>query len=701
MNISRNIIYLLLSLTVLLNCAPKPNQKNGSIEIPDTFHKVIKNIHFDTLGNYTPEITHELIAPNLLKVNMAFEISDSLRQDDWQIDILPAFKSHFHWSPHLTPSDEHIIDQHVFRAPAMIVSDTVNHLQLSIIPNLDLISEYGPRWYMDMDVPNQKLTLGISDNEVKEHVLFTKKPGTVYPPGKFEYGFYIMMSEGKSALENPWRDIASFLWERWGKPLYKQGEPIKGDLEPYIKHTYNWAFNLWEDVVWQEFELNGRQVGAPAFIVNATQSPNYPGVSYEREFRSIWNQAWFSSLRSASGLYRYAKRTGNDELLRKALMTKELALSFPQKQGLFHGLIGTEMEEFEIDGKAHYKSLGWGTHYFGNSNRFPRTEAYPTGNPAKAPFHILDMSWTAYLMLTWYEELEQDKRLIHYATTYAESLLKLQDADGFFPGWLNTETLQALGILDQSSESSMSVTFLLKLYQLTQNTKYRDAAFKCMDGIIKDIIPVGKWEDFETYWSCSRYGNKDLVNKKVLRNDMYKQNTLSIYWTAEALFQAFKITGNQKYIELGQRTLDELLMAQAVWQPPFMYVKTLGGFGVMNGDGEWNDSRQSLFAELIIKYGKELNEEEYIQRGLAALRSSFVMMYCPENPQTKTQWEARHPHFGEEDFGFMMENYGHNGTTSPEGIGIGVFTIYDWGNGAASEAYNRIVDHYGEEILSR
>ena len=35
-------------------------------------------------------------------------------------------------------------------------------------------------------------------------------------------------------------------------------------------------------------------------------------------------------------------------------------------------------------------------------------------------------------------------------------------------------------------------------------------------------------------------------------------------------------------IRLGQRVLDELLMTQASWQPPYMYVNVLGGFGVMN-----------------------------------------------------------------------------------------------------------------------
>ena len=127
-----------------------------------------------------------------------------------------------------------------------------------------------------------------------------------------------------------------------------------------------------------------------------------------------------------------------------------------------------------------------------------------------------------------------------------------------------------------------------------------------------------------------------------------------------------------------------------------MYVNVLGGFGVMNSDAEWNDARGSLFAEIILQYGELLGMAEYYERGISALKSSFVMMYCPENPRTKEQWEKTWPFFGPEDYGFTMENYGHNGRTSPEGLGMGEFTIYDWGNGAAAEAYNRILDKFGE-----
>ena len=41
---------------------------------------------------------------------------------------------------------------------------------------------------------------------------------------------------------------------------------------------------------------------------------------------------------------------------------------------------------------------------------------------------------------------------------------------------------------------------------------------------------------------------------------------------------------------------------------------------------------------------------------------SFVFN-LPENPLTKAQYEKVYPYFGKEDYGFNMENYGHDGRT--------------------------------------
>ncbi|RIH65453.1 hypothetical protein D1164_10040 [Mariniphaga sediminis] len=662
-------------------------------EIPSWINEYVASIDYQLLGGETPDVHYSVLSEHVVKVSVSFNLKDSIYQDDWQVNIIPAFLPDFHWASHLTPTDEHIIAQHAFRAPAVIVVS--DEKKLTIIPDLNLLQEIpSVNWYMDMDAADNKITLGMSKSKVREHVLFVRDSGAVFPPGKREFGFYILVSDKKESIQNPFRDAVAFLWEKWGNNAFRSMVSGFVDLERYVVHTYNWAFDAWKESVWQEFNLNGKEVGAPVFIVNTTQSPNYPDEVNEREFRSIWNQAWFNSLRSASGLYRYAKRTENKKLLEYANKTKELALAFPQKNGFFPGLISTEMEKVEINEKKYNRSKGWGTYYFGNSNRNPYSR-----NARVSPYHILDMSFTANQMLLWYSELEQDKRLLDYAVRYADALIEIQFENGFFPGWLDQETLHPMQHLNESPESAMSVTFLLNLYKITQNEKYRRSALKAMNTIIENILYEGQWEDFETYWSCSRYGSEDLVGKKAERNNQYKQNTLSMFWAAEALLESFYLTDNREYLNQGERTLDELLMYQASWQPPYIYVRTVGGFAVMNADGEWNDSRQSLFSELIIRYGEELKRDEYIERGIAALYASFEMMYCPENNDTKKQWEKVWPFFNEKDYGFMMENYGHGGVTSPDGIGIGEFTIYDWGNGAASEAYNRIVDHFGKKFL--
>lgn len=689
----RYSVYIFLLLFLLYGCSSSSVREQYGLklkEFPIDCDSLIKSIEIDRLGDaeFSSEVTQ--VDENIVKVHIRFDLKDTVKQDDWQVQIKPAFKPEFNWAPHLTPTVNNIIDQHVFRSPALIATD--QQRGIVIIPDLDILSRSGKnRWYMDMDAENNILSLGMSVSKVSDHVLYERQPGAVYEGGIVEYGFYIIKYTEKQELANPFRLPLQFMWNKWGHDrLVKLSSE---DFEPYVKYTYNWAFNTWEKSVWQEFTLNGKKVGAPVFIVNTTQSPNYPGEVNEREFRSIWNQAWFSSLRSASGLFRYARRTADRTLLEKANLTKELALSFPMKDGFFYGLIGTDMCEVEMDGKKCNRSKGWDHYFWGNSNRNPFT-----WDARQSPFHILDMSWTALLMLRWYEELEKDARLLAYAETYARALLGVQYENGYFPGWLDLEKLQPMEYLNDSPETSLSVTFLLKLYEMTGKEKYKIAALKGIEAV-KEAITEGRWEDFETYWSCCRIGTPQWVGKKVTRNNMYKQCNFSMFWTAEALLECYRITGCFDYLKLGQRVLDEMLMTQASWQPSYIYVNGLGGFGVMNTDGEWNDSRGSLFAEVILQYGKLLDIPEYKERGICALKTSFEMMYCPQNLKAKQQWEKVWPFFNEKDYGFTMENYGHGGRTSLTGEGMGEFTIYDWGNGAASEAFNRILDRYGAEIF--
>jgi len=685
---------LFLILLIILNTLTSINVSGQNI--PNDLRPYVSNLEYSMIGKNKPKIHYQRINNQTYRIDINWDLKKETDLNKLYISIKPKFKPTFHWAPHLTPTDNHIIAQHVFRSAAIIVQD--ENKTLSIIPDVSLLEEKPIiPWYLDQDASNNLISLGLANSKITDHILYEREESTKFPKGNYKLAFYILVSSDTLDIQNPFAKVSSFMWQKWGSPLYAKGEPIpQKNLDSYVDYTYQWAFNHWRSSVWQEFDIKGKRVGAPAFIVNVTQSPNYPEEVNEREFRSVWNQAWFNSLRSASGLYRYSKRKGIDSLLKYANLTKELALSFPQKNGFFPGLIATDMEEIGIGSKKYRRSKGWDTQYFGNSNRNPFT-----WDPKEAPYHILDMSYTALLMLDWYLELDKDQRLLDYAIGYADALIAIQRPDGYFPAWLDLETQKDLEILSKSAESSMSVTFLLKLYQITKEEKFKLSALGALSVIEDEIVPIGRWEDFETYWSCSRFGQDSLVDKKVVRNNLYKQNTLSMYYTAQASMEAYKVTGEKGYLYTGQRVLDELLMWQAVWQPSFIYIHALGGFGVMNADAEWNDSRQSLFAELILDYGKELERKDYMQRGLVALKASFIMMYSPENVETKEQWQRRWPFLGSEDYGFMMENYGHDGKTDSNGIGIGEFTIYDWGNGAAAEAVNRVIDHWGNAVFHK
>ncbi|MBZ5565549.1 MAG: hypothetical protein LAP13_24400 [Acidobacteriia bacterium] len=646
-------------------------------------------------GAGLPRVSISKVEGGWQRVQLKWVLPRETAQDELSVRFDLSFEPEFWWAPHLAPQEGYVVGQHVFRAPAMIVQR--GSLTLVVAPDLDVVGERVENpWFMDYDAMQRKMWLGMTATEIPRHVQYKKVPGMKFGRGKVELSFFVAAYHDRAEVRNPWSRVADFQWKRWGRPLYAQGEPIRAPLLNYVRHTYNWAFEGWGKFVWQEFDLNGVRVGAPQFIVNISQSPNYPGSWYQRESLSIWNQAWFSSLRSASGLYRYARRTGDKELLRKANLTKELALAAPMRDGIFPSVIGTQNQEVEIEGKKYPRPMGWDHSFWGNSNRTPRDHGI-----SSQWYHILDSSWTALLMLRWYEELEKDPRLLDYARRYGERLLSLQDSEGFFPGWLHPETFKPGPVMNHTPESSMSVTFLLKLSEVTGEGKYRAAALRAMNAVLAEIVPQGRWEDFETYWSCCPWGRDKYLGKKIERNAMYKQNTLSMFWTAEALLATYRATGNARYLAWGRRTLDELSMYQQVWQPPFIYVPALGGFASMNADGEWNDARETLFAELFLDYYRETGDPNYFERGVAALKSGFTMMYCPENPTVKKMWEKVYPWFGPADYGFTMENYAHGGRTTPEGEGMGVFTIYDWGNGAAAEAAMRILDHYGQVYIDR
>lgn len=228
----------------------------------------------------------------------------------------------------------------------------------------------------------------------------------------------------------------------------------------------------------------------------------------------------------------------------------------------------------------------------------------------------------------------------------------------------------------------MHVMLLCLLHELEPDARYIEAAERAAAVVLDEVVKSGRWEDFETYWSCSQQWEEKQYGRLDPRSGLYNQCNFGMYWTAEGFKDLYRATGKAEWLDAGEQVLAEASLYQQIWQPPYFSVPTVGGFGVMNSDDEWNDARQSLFALTYQSYYSMTGDESYRARAMWAMKASFYMMYCPLNPEVKALYEQVHPQFNEDDYGFHMENFNHHDGTPV--LGLGEFTIFDWGCGAAA-----------------
>lgn len=560
--------------------------------------------------------------------------------------------------PYLTPEEGQVIGDAVFRAPAVVLAS--GDRVVALVADVDDVARTkGYRAWLDVDHPKKTVTYAAGAFDVEGHVFYRRAalPG---PPPAVSLRLHVV--EGTSR-DDAYGLAARWMWQRWGKPALEAPPP---DLAIAMGHVVRWAFDSeWTESVWQDVELptaHGATAGAPVFIVDVSRHPSVPPAERRwRERRSIWNQAWFSTQRCANGLLRYARQTEAPSLETRARAMTELAFAAPMTDGLFPAVLVADDPE----------AARGGTWRWTNSDRRP-------ARASAEACHIVDAAFTCRMLLEW-ETLAADARVGPRVDAFVARLLDLQRPSGAFPGWVEPDG-SVPAVLAEGPESAMAVSLLFERGHVAPAR--RGLAF--LEGVARE----GRWEDFETYFSCAPWGTP---GAKVARNGVYKQNTLGIAWTAEAFFRGWRATGDARWLHLARRCLDELSLYQAVWSPPFLPAPGFGGFGVMNADSEWNDARQSLFAPLYLEIGLATGDAELVERGVAAMRASFAMLYAPENPVLAEAYERRHPFFGPESYGFMMENQGH-GSAEP----IGTFTIYTWGNGSALAAAATVRDRFPE-----
>lgn len=594
--------------------------------------------------------------------------------------------------PHLSPQPGQVIGDFVFRSPALILADAARVVVL--IPDVDDVARLGAqpdvRAFLDYDHLRRRVRAGFGRVVPESHTFFrllTRPAGARVEKGRtrdVSLRVHVLTSSARADLENPYGLAARELWQRWGRRGLSE-ELAATPLDRYLAWTTQWAFSPhgWGEEVWQtpalpcateghlgapaptrsDLEPTSIAPAAPVFIVDVGRHPSVPKEARTwREPRAIWNQAWFSTQRCANGLYRHARHIGDDDLTRRARAMTEVALAAPDRDGLFPSVLHADDA---------------GTWSWTNSDRRPATVS-------QAAVHLVDVAVTARALLEWFD-LTGDARALRRALAAAQRLATLQRPSGAFPAWIEPNGSVAPQ-LDESPESAVTASLLFEIARHTHGNPALRAPAERACRFLEGVAHEARWEDFETYWSCAPWGHDAQLGRKVPRNGVFKQNTLSIFWCAEAFLRAG---------ELGRarRCVDELSLYQAVWDPPFLATRARGGFGVMNGDCEWNDARQSLFAPLYFDLHAATGDPELFERGAAAIGAAFSMMYCPENARLRPAYEAAFPFFGPESYGFMMENQGHGGRLS-----IGTFTIYTWGNGSALAAVAELYDRYPEAM---
>ncbi len=646
-------------------------------------------------------VVHRLTAGEDVEVNRVF--------DRYDFVAAPGAPGHpsldYCHVPHLRPRSDMVMGDHIFRSPALMMRK--GDLFFALVPDLELLGRAyggdGARYYLDFQVSageNQSpaACFGLGRSRVRGHLYFENdfQRETGLPAGSsFELGYYLALARGRLAES----DVTSFMWDRYARPLLKSGGPQAADWDRYASAGLNRIFKRPD--LFRQFSLEGQKCGGTVAMHFATRRGvrlmslgelrrylRYQDVilaavrriikeSSERRIgrlvsRALYRygpkvppqvmlQSWFNNLRSAYGAYWFGRKWRDQELIDRALAVKNLAILAPGEGGAFPAVCYATDE---------------GLYWSKGTRGFKHVDSY----------HTADCATTGYYMALWYDDHEGDPRLLARCRDLAGLLLDAQLDSGAFPAWVKPGRAAAAdSTLRESATTACPAMFLARLFTLESDERYLRAAVRACDFLATEVVPSQKWFDYETFFSCShkKPGFFDTYT------GCYPQNTMSMYWAAEALRLAYLCTLERGFLELGLKVLGHLSLYQQVWDPPFLSINAFGGFGSMNTDGEWNDARQALMAPLFMDYYTLTGEPEHMERGIAALRAAFALMYIEENKASAPGNMMDAP--GDE-YGSVPENYGHFGYDQP----VPGFLDSDWGAGSACQAAAYVQKHYGD-----
>lgn len=542
----------------------------------------------------------------------------------------------FVWSQNIKNEKDDIIPIWGFKSPVVMLQQ--GPVFTALMPQLS--DRLRRPLALDLDVTSDKLpwlSYGQIPSQPYGHSYFRRSPTATVEglAGYIEYHYRIVASDQPEKLG--YQRAVRLLWADTGhRELMRSNDLQQNVIRRNLVTFEQWRKDTWiryANEVYRGFPCGSRECGTLV-------SDRNPWGHWSQGAPDAWFNAWFETLRSAYGWYLYGRSTSNTDIQRKAETVLNLALSSPQYHGAFPTI-------YLLNNKQWIRDDGWAG--------FPKD------------YHAFDMSWTAYWMLKWANLAPQRRsEILAFVRPYGDFLVKHQLSSGVIPSWYGSDLKPFKVFRDFNSETAASALLLASLYQATGDRIYLDHAIKAMDFIQNEVLPRQRWSDFETFFSCAR--------KPLSFYDpwtaQYPQNNLSQIQAAKAYLELYDVTRQQKYLDLGTRVLDYLLLTQQVWNNPAFSPKLVGGFTTQNTDAEWSDARESYAAVLLWNYYQATGREEYLERAVAAARSTFAV----------APWE----------------NWAHTGYMNIHGS----LTGFHWGPGSGMTSYEIMAPEMGDAFIN-
>ncbi len=642
-------------------------------------------------------------------------------------EILLGKDPDFTWVPHICPGEDYVIGDHVFRSPVLLYKK--KDYAFAFIPDLKTLGNNRPfpsfvKFDLEPKNPKKKphLSYGFGNYKPIEHILFRHVPSEdwlVEENTDLTFRFYIIIFL-KTQIEDILKFVNNFLWEKYGnKNLLKNLNPQIIPFEDNVREGYKALFERHK--FWGDFKINKVECGGIWFRSWAGKNKKpveFIKPDYLKEYRKrstagmpslqskatiminqiqynpekvkwfdrytrkrayiprtaeIWNNAFFLNIRTAYGLRYFGELWNVKDLIDKGVKILNTVLNLSRIKGMFPSVI------------------------FPAS---PDSGVISTINGLKAfnytdDFHMVDSCLAMYWALKYYQDFEENKQIVDKSNSLLNFIEEIQLNNGEIPTYINfneDKTAPIISdILIKSASSGASLLFLMELYKVTGGQRIIEISKRIADFIKNDIIPINKWHDFEPFFSCSQYPLDTFDNN----TNSHIMNTLCLYWSAEGFKELYKATKENKYLKTGEYILAILSLFQQVWDMPYVSINTFGGFGVQNADAELNDARQGLFIRTYMDYYLLTGKNEYMERGIAALRASWVLQLLSEYAiQSPGNLQGIDTIEGV-DRGVVYENYGHTGSDfrTPGHI------AFDWGVGTAATATAYVKKYFGDVLI--